>query len=118
MPRNIFVTEEKRVWMRLGDHAAVFDSDPAYARLARNAGGSIVRILRIWVADSEREAPRIHHYLGSVRRCMPRGWMSHRELVRLFRQATVTARLTGESGGKFRHRLSIFLRDYFGSQEI
>ena len=107
------MTEEKRIWMRLGDHMTVFDDTPAYVRFARETGGSIVRVLRIWVADSDKEEPTIHHYLGSVRRCMPQGWMSRRELFRLFRRATVTARLIGESSGRFRHRLSIFLREYF-----
>ncbi|PWT87059.1 MAG: hypothetical protein C5B58_00385 [Acidobacteria bacterium] len=37
--------------------------------------------------------------------------MSHRELVRLFRRATIAAQLIGERADTFRARLSEFLRE-------
>jgi hypothetical protein len=113
MTRNIFVADERRMWMRTGDHTVVFDRDPAFIRFLAAPGGSVLRILRIWVADSETDSSDIHHYLGSVRRCECGGWMSHRELRRLFRRATATARRVGENADLFRARLSGFLREYF-----
>ena len=101
--------------MRTGDHAAVFDRDPDFTRFLADSSGSALRILRIWVADAEADSPRIRHYLGSVRRCECGGWMSRRELIRLFRRATTAARLLGESAGAFRARLSAFLRAYFNN---
>ena len=112
-PRNIFVTDERRAWMRLRDHVVIFERDPAYRRFQTDPTGSVLRVVRIWVARSESNASSIRHYVGSVRRCDCGGWMSHRELVRLFRRATIAARHVGEQTGTFRARLSRFLREYF-----
>ena len=113
IPRNIFVTDERRVWMRLQDHTVVFERDPDFTRFLADPSGSVLHILRIWVAYPESESPGIQYYVGSVRHCDYGGWMSHRELLRLFRRATVAARCLGESARTFRARLTSFLREYF-----
>lgn len=113
MATNIFITDERQAWMRRRDHTVVFGRDPEFFRFAEDPSGSVLRIVRIWVANAGAGSPNVRHCVGSVRRCECSGWMSHRELVRLFRQATITARLVGESAGTFRGRLSDFLRGYF-----
>lgn len=113
IPRTVFVTDEKRVWMRLRDHVVVFERDPAFNRFLTDPSGAVLHILRIWVACPGGEGPRVRHYVGSIRRCECGEWMSRGELLRLFRRATVTAGLLGESAGRFRSRLSEFLRTYF-----
>jgi hypothetical protein len=110
---NIFVTDERRVWMRLSNHVVVFERDPEFPRFLSDPSGSVLSILRIWVAIPASGAPNIQHYLGSIRHCACGGWMSHRELLRLFRQATLTARRLGESAQTFRGRLRRLLREYF-----
>ena len=97
--------------MRLRDHLVVFDRDPDFGRFRRDPSGSVLRILRIWVASPDLPATR--QYVGSIRRCECGGWMSRRELLRLFRRARLTARKVGESADTFCARLSGFLRDYF-----
>jgi hypothetical protein len=119
MPKNSFITSERRVWMRLRDHTVVFEQDPQFERFVADPNGSVLRILRIWVAQPTAGSPQIRRYIGSVRRCECGDWMSHRELVRLFRRATAAARHLGESAPAFRARLSRFLRDYYhGRQPI
>jgi len=100
--------------MRLRDHIVIFERDPAFRRFLKNPSGSVLRVVRIWVASQDSDPPRIRRYLGSIRRCQCGGWMSHRELVRLFRRATIAASHIGERADKFRASLSLFLRDYFG----
>jgi len=112
-PMSIFVTDERRAWMRLRDHLVVFDRDPDFGRFCRHTSGSVLRILRIWVASPASDLPVTRQYVGSIRRCECGGWMSRRELLRLFRRARVTARKVGESADAFCARLSGFLRDYF-----
>jgi hypothetical protein len=110
---NIFITDERRVWMRLRDHIAIFDCDPDFERFLSDPSGSVLHIVRIWVGCPTAGALQIRQYLGSVRRCECGGWMSRRELLRVFRRATVTARQLGECAEAFRGRLSQFLREYF-----
>jgi hypothetical protein len=117
MLTNIFVTVERRAWMRLHSHTVVFDRDPAFDRFLRDPSGSVLSILRIWVAESAVGPAVIRHYLGSVRHCACGGWMSRMELYRLFRQATVIAGLVGERAHTFRARLSALLRDYFHEEK-
>jgi hypothetical protein len=99
--------------MRLRDHTVVFDRDPDFPRFLPDPSGSVMQILRIWVAEPGSESPRIRHYVGSVRHCASRGWVSHRELVRLFRRATAAALHLGISAPPFRMRLSDLLRQRF-----
>lgn len=114
MTTSIFVTDEKRVWMRLRDHVVIFDREPDFRRFLGDPGGSVLRVLRIWVANPDADSSTVRFYVGSVRRCECGGWMSHFELIRLFRRATVTAHLLGENARHFRATLSRFLREYFG----
>ena len=100
--------------MRLCDHVVIFERDPAFIRFLANPTGSVLHVLRIWVVCQDSGSSEIRRYVGSIRRCECGGWMSHRELVRLFRRATVTARQIGERADTFRARLSAFLREYFG----
>jgi hypothetical protein len=113
MADNIFITQERRAWMRLRSHTVVFDRDPEFVRYLMDPSGSVLSILRIWVAETVEGQPVIRYYVGSIRHCDCGGWMSRDELRRLFRHATVIARLVGERAKTFRGRLSRFLRDYF-----
>ena len=113
MPVGNFVAEERRAWMRLRDHVVVFERDPDFARFLLDPSGSVLRILRIWVTGPGSESPANLHYVGSIRRCQCGGWMSHRELLRLFRRARFSAHKVGVRADTFRVRLSGFLRDYF-----
>lgn len=99
--------------MRLRDHIVIFERDPDFARFAADRSGSVLHILRIWVARPESKSPDTRHYVGSVRHCECGGWMSRSELLRLFRRATIAARHVGEGARPFRARLSRFLREYF-----
>ena len=110
---SLFVTRERRVWMRLRDHAVVFERDPDFPRFAADPSGGMLRILLIWVAEPCENTPTIRHYIGSVRHWQSGGWGSHRELMRLFRRATRAAPLLGESATSFRARLSTLLRRHF-----
>jgi hypothetical protein len=112
--RNILITENRRVWMRRRDHTVVFERDPDFARFLADPSGSVMHILRIWIACGDSHPPGMRHYVGSVRHCECGGWMSHRELIRLFRRATVAARSLGESARSFRARLRRLLREQFG----
>ena len=98
--------------MRLRDHIVIFERDPDFARSAADRTGSVLHILRIWVAYPESKSLETRHYVGSVRRCACGGWMSRDELLRLFRRATVIARHVGEGARPFRARLSRVLREY------
>jgi len=113
---NIFISDERRVWMRLRDHIAIFERDADFERFVADPSGSVLRVVRIWVGIPNSGSFQILQYLGSIRRCECGGWMSHRELVRLFRRATVVARELGEAADAFRGRLSLFLRAYFAQK--
>ena len=82
--------------MRLASHTVVFDRDPDFARYSKDPSGSVIRIVHLWLAEAGQGRPTIRHYLGSVRRCDCGGWVSRCELARLFRRATVAARLAGD----------------------
>lgn len=107
----MFLTDERRVWMRLRDHVVIFERDPEFDRFRADPSGSVLRILRIWVAHPGPELCDVRHYVGSVRHWECGGWMSRRELFRLFRRATTTARRLEMSARSFRACLSRFLRD-------
>ncbi len=109
------ISRERRVWMRLCTHTAVFDKDPEFARCSEDLGGSVIRIVHLWLVGAGEGLPTIRHYLGSVRRWNCGGWVSRCELARLFRRATAAARLMGESGLHLRHDLTRYLRKYFAT---
>jgi hypothetical protein len=110
---NIFVTDERRAWMRMGDHTVVFDREPEFERFLADHEGTVLHILRIWVANVEPDSLTVRHYVGSIRRREDGAWMSYGELLRLFRRASAVARHLGESTTAFRSRLSHLLREYF-----
>lgn len=106
------MTDERRALMRLRDHLIVFDRDPDFGGFCRDPSGSVLRILRILVAWPTSDLPVTRQKVGSIRRCECGGWMSRRELLRLFRRARVMALKVGESADAFCARLSSLLRDY------
>jgi hypothetical protein len=110
--RNVFVTDQRRAWMRLRSHTVVFEREPEFQEYLRDPSGSVMTILRVWLAERAKGASVIRYYIGSVRHCECGGWTSIRELHRLFRQATITARLVGEKRPEFRARLSKVLRKH------
>ena len=112
LPHRI-ISEERRVWMRLSTHTVVFDRDPDFARYSKDPSGSVIHIVHLWLADVGEAPPTIRYYLGSVRRSDCGGWVSRRELARLFRRATVAAHLAGENALGLRHGLTRYLREYF-----
>jgi hypothetical protein len=96
--------------MRMRSHTVIFDNDPEFARYLADQSGSVMTIVRIWVAQANDPAV-MRHYVGSVRHCQFGRWMSRLELRRLFRQATLIAEQSGEEAHAFRTRLSSFLRE-------
>lgn len=109
-----FITDEKRAWMRLRDHAVVNERDPDFERFSKDPSGSILQILRIWASSTHTSTPVQGHYIGSVRHCECGGWVSsRRELNRLFHRATDAARLLGAETRGFRSDLSKLLRAHF-----
>jgi len=105
----IFLTRERKNWMRLRSHTVVFDSEPDFALRRDDPSGALMRILHIWLADPLGEPPTVQAYPGSVRFC--EGWYSRRELFRFFRRASAAAGSHGPRGAVFRHSLSAFLRE-------
>lgn len=109
------ISHERRAWMRLASHTVIFDRDADFARYSKDPGGSVIRIVHLWLAEAGEGLPIIRYYLGSVRRFDRGGWLSHQEVARLFRRATAAAHLAGESGLCLRHNLSNYLREYFST---
>lgn len=97
--------------MRMRDHAVVFERDPGFARFLQDESGSVLQVLRVWALYPVAGAGEVRRYIGSVRRWEGRGWVSHRELLRLFRRATGAARYRGEDVRSFRAALGRFLRE-------
>lgn len=69
IPRTIFVTDERRVWMRLHDHVVIFEREPDFPRFAADSTGPVLRIVRIWVVFPGSALPRTQYYVRSVRYC-------------------------------------------------
>ena len=107
------ISNERRAWMRLARHTVVFDREPDFPRYSKDPSGSVIRVLHLWLAEPASDSPTIRHYLGSVRRWACGGWVSRRQLARLYRRATAAGILAGENGRCIRHQLSRYLRDYF-----
>ena len=70
VPEHIFVTAERRVWMRRCDHTVVFDRDPHFERCLADPSGSVLRILRIWVAHPGAESFTVRRYRELDHCCM------------------------------------------------
>jgi hypothetical protein len=110
------ISKERRAWVRRSTHTVIFDSDPDFVRYSNDLSGSVMRILHFWLAEAGPDPPPIRHYLGSVRRWQSGAWASRSELVRLFRRATLAARLEGQSEPELRCNLSRYLRQYFAAE--
>jgi hypothetical protein len=107
----IFLSRERKSWMRLASHTVVFDTEPDFHARMNDASGVIMRILHIWLAEPCGNETPIRAYVGSVR--FSSGWYSRRELFRLFRRARASAVGLGMNVANLRSNLSDFLREYF-----
>ena len=110
MAATFFHVEERRAWIRTSTHTVVFDHDPDYSRFARDPGGSVKRMLRIWLAESRGERPYMRAYLGTVTFCFT--GPSFRDMCRLFHLTTRAARTAGQSAKALRNDLAALLRKY------
>ena len=119
MAATFFHVVERRAWIRTSTHTVVFDRDPDYPRFARDPGGSVKRMLRIWLAEPGDGRPNLRAYLGTVTFCFM--GPSFRELCRLFHLTTRAARAAGQSSKALRNDLATLLRRYirdeYGSLE-
>jgi hypothetical protein len=110
MTATFFHVEERRAWIRTSTHTIVFDRDPDYPRFARDPGGSVKRMLRIWLAEPGGDRPYLRAYLGTVTFCFV--GPSFRELCRLFHLTTQAAKAAGQSAKALRNDLAGMLRKY------
>lgn len=110
MVETFFHVEQRTAWIRTGTHTIVFDRDPDYPRFAKNPGGTIKRMLRIWLAEPGNDRPHLRAYLGTVTFCFT--GPSFRELCRLFHLTTRAAKAAGQSAKAMRNDLAILLRQY------
>ena len=110
MAAAFFHVEQRTAWIRTSTHTVVYDRDPDYLRFARDPGGSIKRMLRIWLAEPGGERPYLRAYLGTVTFCFT--GPSFRDLCRLFHLTTQAARTVGQSAKVLRNDLAALLRKY------
>jgi hypothetical protein len=105
-----FHVEQRAAWIRTSTHTVVFDRDPDYPRFARDPGGRVKRMLRIWLAEPGGERPYLRAYLGTVTFCFM--GPSFRDLCRLFHLTTRAAKAAGHSAKALRNDLATLLRRY------
>ena len=110
MAATFFHVEQRTAWIRTSTHTIVLDRDPDYPRFARDPGGSVKRMLRIWLAESGESRPNLRAYLGTVTFCFM--GPSFRELCRLFHLTTQAAKAAGQSTKALRNELAELLRKY------
>lgn len=110
MAATFFHVEQRTAWIRTGTHTIVYDRDPDYPRFAQDPGGTIKRMLRIWLAESGHDRPYLRAYLGTVTFCFT--GPSFRELCRLFHLTTRAAKAAGHSAKALRNDLATLLRKY------
>ena len=110
MCTTFFHVEQRTAWIRTSTHTVVYDRDPDYPRFARDPGGSVKRMLRIWLAESGSERPYLRAYLGTVTFCFT--GPSFRDLYRLFHLTTKAAKAAGQSAKALRNDLTMLLRNY------
>ena len=110
MAATFFHVEQRTAWIRTSTHTVVYDRDPDYLRFARDPGGSIKRMLRIWLAEPGGDRPYLRAYLGTVTFCFT--GPSFRDLCRLFHLTTQAARTVGQSAKVLRNDLAALLRKY------
>jgi hypothetical protein len=110
MAATFFHVVERRAWIRTSTHTIVFDLDPDYPRFARDPGGHVKRMLRIWLAEPGGDRPCLRAYLGTVTFCFM--GPSFRDLCRLFHLTSRAARAAGHSAKTLRNDLATLLRKY------
>jgi hypothetical protein len=110
MSAPFFHVEERRAWIRTSTHTVVFDRDPDFPRFAPDPGGSVKRMLRIWLAEPGEKRPHLRAYLGTVTFCFM--GPSFRELCRLFHLTSKAAKAAGQSARTLRSDLAGMLRKY------
>lgn len=94
----------------MSTHTVVYDRDPDYPRFAKDPGGTIKHMLRIWLAEPGQDRPYLRAYLGTVTFCFM--GPSFRELCRLFHLTTRAAKSAGQSAKALRSDLADLLRKY------
>ncbi len=109
MAAMFFHVEERRAWIRTGTHTVVYDRDPNYGRFAEDPRGTVIRMLRIWLAEPKGDRPYLRAYLGTVTLCFI--GPSFRDLCRLFRFTSRAAKAAGQSAKALRHNLAGLLRE-------
>ena len=110
MSATFFHVEQRTAWIRTSTHTIVFDRDPDYPRFARDPGGSVKRMLRIWLAEPGEGRANLRAYLGTVTFCFM--GPSFREVCRLFHLTTKAAQAAGQSAKLLRNELAVLLRKY------
>ncbi len=118
MAATFFHAEERRAWVRTSTHTVVYDRDPDYPRFAKDPGGTVKRMVRIWLAEPRDNQPArgeagqsfLRAYLGTVMFCF--GGPSFRELCRLFHLTSRAAKAAGQSAKSLRRDLAALLRTY------
>jgi hypothetical protein len=110
MAATFFHVEQRSAWIRTSTHTVVFDRDPDYPRFAKDPGGIIKRMLRIWLAEPGSDRPYLRAYLGTVTFCFT--GPTFRELCRLFHLTTRAAKAAGQSAKTLRSDLATLLRQY------
>ena len=110
MGATFFHVEQRTAWIRTSTHTVVYDRDPDYPRFAPDPGGTIKRMLRIWLAEPGRDRPYLRAYLGTVTFCFT--GPSFKDLCRLFHLTTKAARAAGQSAKILRGDLAALLRKY------
>jgi hypothetical protein len=110
MAATFFHVEERRAWIRTSTHTIVYDRDPDYPRFAKDPGGAIKRMLRIWLAEPRDNQSFLRAYLGTVTFCF--AGPSFRDLCRLFHLTSRAAKAAGQSAKALRGDLAALLRKY------
>jgi len=118
MAATFFHVEERRAWVRTSTHTVVYDRDPDYPRFAKDPGGTIKRMVRIWLAEARSDQPAkgqadqpfLKAYLGAVMFCF--AGPSFRDLCRLFHLTSRAAKAAGQSAKALRRDLAALLRTY------
>lgn len=110
MDGMFFHVEERRAWIRTQTHTVVYDRDPDFRRFSDDPSGTVKRMVRVWLAESGPEQPRLRTYLGTVTFCF--AGPSFRELCRLFRLASRAAKVAGQSAQGLRRDLATLVRRY------
>ncbi|MFC1634793.1 hypothetical protein ACFL5Z_08120 [Planctomycetota bacterium] len=110
MDAAFFHIEQRTAWIRTSTHTVVYDRDPDYPRFANDPGGTIKRMLCIWLAEPGSDRPYLRAYLGTVTFCFT--GPSFRDLCRLFHFTNRAAGAAGQSAKALRNDLAVLLRQH------